>query len=390
MCGLTYKSRWGCEIPVEDEKIPYQHTNHNIRLVVIENLSMKRLYLVIITTLISLFPFVDINAQRLTFSSELGYFNSDKNCDTIAQLWKSYINAIDTGTDSSQFWIDKSSDIHIGLHKDGLLNTYNIRKITDTIYEINTIAYYPDSAIKGGLINSIYKVCALQTDNGWRLMNYFDAVKERYTQYYKGCVEFYIGSGVDIDDIAMEESAKFADTFFRNYNLTNSSIVYVAGSSIDECANMIGLTYTPIRSYKLYAGRTINNIILSTRLDHLHEIVHAIMLPLYPNAPLFLHEGIATYYGGAVGEDYKTIKSIARAFIEQHNIDFNSNDYLDILLSEDIQLSNIVAATIIEYALQRGGEGEVLRLFEATNYDQIFELLNVTNDHRTEFIRNLF
>lgn len=55
---------------MEDEKIPYQHTNHNIRLVVIKNLSMKRLYLVIITTLISLFPFVDINAQRLTFSSE--------------------------------------------------------------------------------------------------------------------------------------------------------------------------------------------------------------------------------------------------------------------------------------------------------------------------------
>lgn len=81
-------------------------------------------------------------------------------------MWGNYINAIDANVDTTNFWVDGSCDIHIGLHKDGLLNTYNIRKLTDRIYEINTIAYYPDSAIKGGLINSIYKVCIEQTDDG--------------------------------------------------------------------------------------------------------------------------------------------------------------------------------------------------------------------------------
>ena len=124
------------------------------------------------------------DAQRLTFSSELGYFNNDKNLSEISKVWQSYINAIDTNADTSHFWINGESDIHLGLHKDGLLNTYNIRKLTDTIYEINTIAYYPDSVIKGGLINAIYKICAMRTDRGWRLMNYFDAIKNRYTQYH--------------------------------------------------------------------------------------------------------------------------------------------------------------------------------------------------------------
>lgn len=351
---------------------------------------MKRLYIAIIAIVIFLLPCINANAQRLTFSSELGYFNKDENLSVISQVWKSYINAIDAGSDISQFWVDGSSDIHVGLHKDGLLNTYNIRKLTDEIYEINTIAYYPDSAIKGGLINSIYKVCAMRTDGGWRLINYFDAIKNRYEQYHKGCVSFYIGSGVTVDVKAMKESAKFADMFLQNYNLPDNGIVYVAANSIDCSSAMIGLTYTPMRSHKPYAGRTINNIVLSTRLDHIHEIVHAIMIPLYPNTPLFLHEGIATYYGGTTGQDYKTIKSAAKEFIEQHNVDFNNKDYLNISLREDVQLSNVVAAAIIEYALQRGGESEVLRLFEATKYDKIFELLNIATNEQAEFIRSLF
>ena len=177
---------------------------------------MRRLYIAIIAIVISLFLRIDANAQRLTFSSELGYFNKDENLSAISQVWESYINAIDTGSDISQFWVDGGSDIHVGLHKDGLLNTYNIRKLTDEIYEINTIAYYPDSAIKGGLINSIYKVCAIQTGDGWRLINYLDVIKNRYEQYHKGRVSFYIGSGVAVDVKAMKESAKFADVFLRH------------------------------------------------------------------------------------------------------------------------------------------------------------------------------
>lgn len=58
--------------------------------------------------------------------------------------------------------------------------------------------------------------------------------------------------------------------------------------------------------------------------------------------------------------------------------------------NNDKNLSNIVAAAIIEYALQQGGEREVLRLFEVTNLDQLFELLNIANNERAEFIRSLF
>ena len=50
----------------------------------------------------------------------------------------------------------------------------------------------------------------------------------------------------------------------------------------------------------------------------------------------------------------------------------------------------MIAAAIIEHTLQQGGESAVLQLFKAINYDQIFELLGVTNDQRAHFIRRLF
>ena len=344
-----------------------------------------------ITITLLLLSIFDANAQRLTFSSEIGYFSNDKNLSSISQLWRDYIIAIDTASDTSQYWENNSHDIHTALHKDGVLNTYNIRKLTDEIYEINTIAYYPDNIIKGGLINSIYKICAIRAGGKWQLMNYFDAVKDKYISHKTDYIDFYIGNGATLDKKSIKSSANFASTFIQKYNLKYSDkITYVAAGSIDECSAMIGLSYTPIRSHKTYSGRTINNIVLSTRLDHIHEVVHAIMLPLYPNAPLFLHEGIATYYGGTAEQDFKTLKQVATTFIDNQNIDFSTNDFLKISLSNDIPLSYIVAAAIVEHTLQNGGEYEVLHLFKSKSYDEIFDLLGVTNNQRGDFIRKLF
>ena len=344
---------------------------------------MKR----IITLLLLVFA-LKANAQRLNFSSELGYFSNDKNISAIKQVWEGYVNAVTKGGDATPFWSQDSHDILVGAHKDGLLNTYNIRKLTDEIYEINTIAYYP---IQGGLINSIYKICAMQTKEGWRLMNYFDATKSRYTSHCIGNVDFCIGAGVVADQKKMKEAAQFADSFIGSYHFSDKTrIIYVAAGSIDECSAMIGLTYTPMRSHKPYAGRTINNLILSTRLNHIHEIVHAIMLPYYPDAPLFLHEGIATYYGGMAKQTYKDIKSIAKSDIKLTNRDLSTQESLDITLSDDVQLSNVVAAAIIEYTLQQGGESKVLQLFEANTYDEIFALLGIAKEQQSKFIRTLF
>ena len=195
-------------------------------------------------------------------------------------------------------------------------------------------------------------------------MNYLDATKHKYISYRTDQIDFYIGNGLSFDKNKIKASAKFAEGFIQDYNIkTQNRITYIAASSIDECSAMIGLVYTPIRSHESYAGRTIYNIILSTQLDHIHEVVHAIMLPLYPNAPQFLHEGIATYYGGTATQDYKTLKKVATDFIERERMDFGTNNFLDASLSDDIPLSYVIGAAIVEYALQNGGERVVLRLF---------------------------
>ena len=77
-------------------------------------------------TLCALLFCLEVNAQRLTLSSEMGYFTSDENIPAISRVWTEYIQSLDLAADTSRFWMDGSRDIHINLHKDGFLNTYNI------------------------------------------------------------------------------------------------------------------------------------------------------------------------------------------------------------------------------------------------------------------------
>ena len=59
---------------------------------------MKR----ILTLLLLVFT-LKANAQLLTFSSEVGYFNNDENITAIKQVWEGYVNAVAKGATQRRF-----------------------------------------------------------------------------------------------------------------------------------------------------------------------------------------------------------------------------------------------------------------------------------------------
>lgn len=89
-------------------------------------------------------------------------------------------------------------------------------------------------------------------------------------------------------------------------------------------------------------------------------------------------------------QTYKDIKSIAKKYIILNDNDLSTQESLNAPLGNEVQLSNVVAAAIIEYALQQGGESKVLQLFEANTYDEIFALLGIAKEQQSKFIRTLF
>lgn len=157
-----------------------------------------------------------------------------------------------------------------------------------------------------------------------------------------------------------------------------NTITYVMVNTIDECNVLPGLQYTMMRSEKTYAGSSIYpRTILSKRSNHIHELIHAVMIPLFPEAPSILHEGIATYYGGGATKDYNYHLSALKEYLARNSVDFSNREGLYKEMSGGVQLYNTLGAMIVDYALQHGGEQKVLSLLESKNYEEIFEKLEV-------------
>ncbi len=334
-----------------------------------------------------------VHAQVLTFSPEVTLLSNDKAVAAVADVWSRYIDSFGMEQEPGDsiragLWGGAEPDIllHAMSHQTVLYRvseqfTFSIRTISDRAYEINTIAQFKIPVAEGNIVFQIYKVLAAETDGQFRLFNYFDAVKPGLNHYRSNCVDFYYPKSLEFDTNEFDRDGKFVETFKRRYGIEDhSDITYLIGHNVDEAWSLLGVSYSVARSEKPYAGYTLfPRVVLTARPDHCHELVHAVMIPLYPRATSLMHEGIATYYGGTSGRDYGYHVKNLKQYMAGHDIAFS--DYSAISNHPELpggtNLQYLLGALIVEYALENYGTEKVLRLFDCNGYEQIFEELGV-------------
>jgi hypothetical protein len=356
---------------------------------------MRKIYL--------LFLFVSTayisSGQKLTFGPELSAFLEDETVSEIADIWEKYILSFSSGNPDSvrmDLWLNDSEDIikytrysnKSLLYKTGEQYTFNIRKLNDTIYEINSMSLLFRTKAGDFFIDYIYKVCATIANGHFKLLNYFDVKKYSLNRYTTSCIDYYYLPGLDFKKEQVDEVVRFVHDFKKQYNIIDNNIItYIMANNIDECNSMLGITYTRMRSEKLYAGLTIYpRTVLSTRLNHIHELVHAVMIPLYPDALPMLHEGIATYYGGGANKNYDFHSTNVKRYLRENAIDLSEQSNTYKTLDSETQLSNTLGALIIEYVLKNYGATKVLELFKSENYEDIFLQLGIPKKEINDFV----
>jgi len=350
---------------------------------------MKKYLIIIVLAFISLLGY----GQKITFSPEVSKYSSDPNVSSIASIWEEYFTSFyvpDSEPIRTILW-DSTSSVDIFR---GTVMYYwnqfviNIRKLDDSIYEINTIAYLDSE--DGISIYEVYKVCAAPDKEGnFKLMNYFEVAKHKLNHYETNQIDYYYPANIILKGEEAEEAEQFIEKFKRDYKIENKNkIRYILANDLDECSSILGIDYTMMRSEAKYAGRTIQKTILSTRPNHIHELIHGIMQPLFPNTPLILHEGIATYYGGGANNDYSFHKNNFKNNIKTiEGIDFANPDSLHRQIEGETYVLNTLGALIIEYVLNNYGESKVLELFESESYEAIFLKLGVSENDISSFIQ---
>ena len=334
-------------------------------------------------------------SQIVEFSKQIAAFKDDVNIQTIANMWAEYMKD-KSGSAKSKYWAGKD---YIEYEAPGsrfynynLQHVYNISKINDTTYEINTIAYMlvnPDNYYE--LVSAIYKVYAININGEWKLSGFLDMHLADMKQYKAGYINYIYPSGYKFSHKEARRTSKFIDVFVKLYGIVpGEEITYVVSNSLDQTSQMVGFSYTLYRSESKYAGRFIYpSTILSARCNHIHEIVHALIIPQYPDCHYMLNEGIATYYGGHANVLYEKLYKLAQDWLKQNDCNFEDFESLYAIEVDGVHpMENILGARIIEYVINKYGHSKVNALLAIKDYKEIYEAIGVSDIN--QFCRGLF
>jgi len=339
-----------------------------------------------------------IFGQNLNFSRDI-ILSTDNEVREIAVLWENYFRHISENNETiTSYWADEMSDIvkhamssQVPTYRIGNHLTFDIRKLDDTYYEINTLIEfeYEDNS---RLVFAIYRVCAKKTNDEFRLYNFFHHRKQQLNSYQIGRINYYYPNSFSFDKERAKKAVVILNDIQKKYRIeTDIPITYILAKSLDECNEIIGFRYSRFRSHLKVAGFSIYppSVILSTRPDHLHELIHALFRPLFPKAPNMLHEGIATFYGGSGGSDYRENLNLLKEFLQDNpNIDLADFYSYDLLINDKFNPFYAVGALIIEHTLSIGDVEKVLELFQYSSMNEAFE--NVLNVPSSEIHQHIY
>lgn len=331
---------------------------------------MKQL-IILILVLISLSAF----GQGITFNSEI-LNTKDPQIEAVRDLWKSYVSTcrnVDKKP-SLEYW--NKSEIDQGFtdiimkeidipYLAGKLIVSDIKKVGNDYYKICNVWFLEDST---NIIK--FNVYARKEVNSYKLFNSFFVEKPKLLHFQIDNFDYYYPPNFSFNIQKAKQSAEFYSKISSLYGNTDKrKITYIVGNNLDEVNKLIGFDKSPIGSSSPLAGNTINCpnfIILSGREDHFHEIVHSVLIPIFPNAHMLFHEGIATYYGGNVDRKLPDfINELKKLIKNKPDIDLSKIEDIDKTLN-DGKYSNFyfIGAIFIDYALKNGGPIKVLSLLQ--------------------------
>lgn len=315
------------------------------------------------------------SGQKITFSQDL-LSTYDPEIIAVREFWKVYVDECMRNKDSAfkKYWnvteleqgfTDIVNDA-IPIYSFGNLVTFEIKNETNGFYRIRSKLLPLDPNDKS--IYGIFNIYAKKSESTYKLYNQFFFTKSKLKYFQTGNIDYYYPESYNFKIQKAKETADFYTSISTLYgNSKKSRITYIIGNTINEASSFVGCDSSIITSTSPYAGYSIRNqnIILSCREDHLHEIVHSVFFPLFPEAPSLFHEGIATYYGGTAGQSYlNNLVQLKKMINNNPDIDLSKIDDLNNVLENGSNYFYTIGAIFIDNALKIGGPKKVLALFQ--------------------------
>lgn len=349
--------------------------------------------------------------QKITFSPDI-LSTKDTEIAAIRDTWSSYIkdciksykakdksfrlshwNDLEKHNGFSDMLIDNMSGFPIYFY--GELVTFNIDTVDNGFYRIRSMVIQSDSTSKN--VIGVFSLYAKKENTSYKFYNHFFLEKSHLNHYTTKHMDYYYPSDYAFDTKEAENAEDFYSKLSDKYKCSfKNKLTYIIGNNLDEANRYLGFDFSQKRSNSKSAGYFCysSNLILSCQVNHRHEIVHSIFISNYPSAPLLFQEGIATYYAGTIGKDYKYHLSRLSEIIENSpDIDLSNFDELHKLTNGDTNPFYTIGAIFIEYALETGGDDKVISLLKFLDtpedtYKAIETELGIEKNHINSFLKD--
>lgn len=352
-----------------------------------------------------------LSGQKTSMNLQISS-SSDPEIIAVKDFWQTYLDDLIKSPIKNKESIQKKywneielqqgfTDITLGefpFYSVGELLTFEITKETNGFFRIRCMVLIINSTIRN--VFSIYDVYVKRDNSDFKLYNHFFFTKPKLQHYQTGKIDFYYPTGYNFNITKAKQTSEFYSKFSNLYgNKDNLKVTYIIGNTFNEANNFIGFDFSIVSSNSPSAGyyEGSQNIILCSREDHLHEIIHAALNPVSANTPSLFKEGIATYYGGSGGNSFPYLIGQLKNMINNNrNTDLSKFEDLDKTLDNGSNYFYTIGAIFIDYALKIGGTKKVLELFPdsasiASNWDDpmpaIKRELGIEKDNIDSFLK---
>jgi hypothetical protein len=351
-----------------------------------------------------------LSAQEVNFSKEL-LSKNDKDIQEIIELWENNINDNIKGfvlkdksivakhwnnDEVKRGWIDIAKDnisSTVPIYLYGETITFEILKKSNDLFEIRSLILQTDSTSKNVL--AIFKTCALRTDEGFKLSNSFYQNKKNLNSYSTKHLDFYFDSAYEFSNSIAIEANEFYQKLTSTYGINPiNRITYIVGSDLNIANKLLGFEFSIRNGDSPFAAYFLSNqgIIVSSIINHRHEITHSIFETAFPYVHRIFQEGIATYYGGSSGNEYAYHKEKLKEFVSKNPV-IELSKIWSLEFNDNVRKTNYfysLGAVFIEMALEKGGEKKVFELFNHSSNDLktvLNEVLEISEENFNDKIK---
>ena len=257
-----------------------------------------------------------------------------------------------------------------------------ITNTKDTGRKIVKVGFVGHNATTGeNIVKVIYNMVANIQGENVLFSSYIEHATRNWQVKKDGSITYCISPTKEFNPQEAKRQQQDIKTICDFFNCNTIPISYYSCIDPVEVFRIKGFDYNPM----MYVSKTgglaqPGNIIFSGNNSdyYTHEIVHLYVYNLFGEAPAFMNEGVATYFGGSGLHDFQWHKSKLREYLKTNSADFialANNPFERLYIDDETPLAYVAGAIICEKIIREYGKEKLISLLSNKANLDIWNLL---------------